>query len=211
MSDEEVEGLMDQLMAPHRRVQTGVDEEGNATYRDMNQDEQDEANRQFDLGGLQYRDILYDDIKDMESTYGALLTQMHPRDVYKQFEANGGKLARNYFLRARSLQDMNQLFDNGGQRYVNQDKAENRDFKKLLDYYNKALGTLEDYNSYFDMGEDNAGNQMSIPQVHLATAKEEEGIHGPKILSGAVEKYKGNTRKRFRENDVENELFDKFV
>ncbi|MBR1496957.1 MAG: DUF4157 domain-containing protein, partial [Oscillospiraceae bacterium] len=208
MKDEEVEGLLDKLMAPNRRVQDGVDEEGNAKYRDMNDEEKVEANKQFDQGMQQYKEILYGDLKGMEKDYGTTITQMHPRDVMNQLT---GARGYKYEKQLRSTQDMFQIMASG-QRYFDENNEKDKDFKKLVKYY----GDNSIFNAQFTslVGQDNNNGGEDVGEMlgteNQATAAEERKINGPKMSPEQEKEYRANLRERMKAAGHGNELFGKF-
>ena len=211
MSDEVVEALMDKFMAPHRRIETGKDLEGNPIYRDMNQKEQDEANALFDTGMLRYKRILHDDLRSMQSNYGAMLSQMHPHDILQQFQGYTGERMRNYHLRTRSMQNMFQLFQEkkGGQRYLSQDQEENQNFKKLLDYYGNADLRLQMFVNLIQRPQRNG--KFSMPTDYDATYEQEQAIKGPKMTPEQFEKYKERLRERMKNSHRKKELYGRYA
>ena len=209
MEDEDVEGLMDKLMAPSRRVEDGVDEEGNVKYRDMNDDEREMANKQFDEGVMQYKDILYGDLKSMEGTYGAMPSQLHPRDFVQQL--NKGDKMENYHRRFRSMQDNFQLLDNGGQRYFDMKNNEkDKDFKRLTDYYGNTMINFQNtYMSQYNF-DDEAGGMEFDEFGYNPTEETEQSLKGPKMSPEMMKNYVSRVQKRLTDTDHENELMGRF-
>lgn len=209
MEDEDVEGLMDKLMAPSRRVEDGVDEEGNVKYRDMNDDEREMANKQFDEGMMQYKDILYGDVQSMEGTYGAMPSQLHPRDFVQQL--NKGDNMENYHRRFRSMQDNFQLLDNGGQRYFDMKNNEkDKDFKRLTDYYGNTMINFQNtYMSQYNF-DDEAGGMEFDEFGYNPTEETEQSLKGPKMSPEMMKNYVSRVQKRLTDTDHENELMGRF-
>jgi hypothetical protein len=209
MGDEDVEGLMDKLMAPSRRVEDGVDEEGNVKYRDMNDDEREMANKQFDEGVMQYKDILYGDVKSMEGTYGAMPSQLHPRDFVQQL--NKGDKMENYHRRFRSMQDNFQLLDNGGQRYFDMKNNEkDKDFKRLTDYYGNTMINFQNtYMSQYNF-DDEAGGMEFDEFGYNPTEETEQSLKGPKMSPEMMKNYVSRVQKRLTDSGHENELMGRF-
>ena len=208
MKDAEVEGLLDKLMAPNRRMEDGVDEEGNVKYRDMNEEEKAQANEEFDEGMEQYKDILYGDLKGMEKDYGTLITQMHPRDVTNQLSGARGE---KYDKQIRSSQDMFQIMASG-QRYFSDYSFKDRDFKKLVKYYGDNSIFNAQYTSLLGQDNTNGGEDVGamLGTENQATAAQERRINGPKMSPEQEKEYRTNLQRRMKAAGHGNELFGKF-
>ena len=116
------------------------------------------------------------------------------------------------------MQDAFQLFDNGGQRYLDLENNEkDKELKKLTDYYSGTMINL--FNQYllnfsrddymegmkFGEGEDDLREPKYQPDEAM-----EQSLKGPTMSPEMQRAYIENLRERMRKTGHQNELYGKF-
>ena len=177
MSPERVTALMDNLVAPQ------LNKNGSKQEKLL-------ANKRFDKGMKQLKQIYYDDLKYGEKKYGKLLTQMHPEDVLPQTDDNLLKFVQS------SLDLQN--FAKSGKEYFDKDSEEDRDFLRLDDYYASALGQVSNYQSLKPL---NHKRTLRDTMKTLQPSQElENSINGPELSPEQQQNYIDSFQER-KEDD----------
>ena len=142
------------------------------------------ADSTVDSGMMDLKRILYRSLKRAEATYGTMGTQMHPEDFMRQIGTNfNGHLAMT--------QDTEQLLVNAPHLFDFENSEEDRDFKRLSDYYNQLYMGVNQYGLLNDQGD--LASEAAYMQLDQANP---EGIQGPSMDEKAQAKYNTGLRKR---------------
>lgn len=116
MDEAKIAEMFDNLAAPHKE--------------NLSDEEREKANKSFDQGVLQYKNMIYNQLKRMEATYGTLPSQMHPEDFLRQ-------VGPEYHDHIRWVQDSTQLMQGGAKYFDFENNEKDKDFKRLESYYSK--------------------------------------------------------------------------
>jgi|GEM_PF-6949091 len=188
MSGEEIEAMADKLMAP-RKV-------------GLNQQQQDDANKLFDEGVLQYKSVLSDDLNHMEKKYGALPTQMHPHDVIPQLDDN-------YHQEYHFMQDASQMVKDGG-KFMDFSKEDDKRFRDLTNYYSDADNQLFSYAPYATDGMFHMEGTMHKDSAAPVKKDLEASLKGPKMNEKQLKAYKSKLKTRAKKGGWKNLLFGRY-
>ena len=183
-SNQEITDLYEKLMAPKKR---GADPT--------------QASADFGAGIDELKEMYYQQLKGMESTYGTLLTQMHPEDVARQ-------IGPEFFDQMGVLQDAYQI-QNAPGHFDPANDEKDAEFARLADYYNKMYMGLQAYTTGAQ-----TGDYRFTPTVMQSIGYDgldESAIGGPHMSDKEFAKYKkGLNRRARKERWTEGRLFGKF-
>ena len=182
MSQEDIIKLYDKFMAPHKIG--------------LSPQEQLKANKEFDEGILQYKQILADDMNHVENKYGKLLTQMHPDDLFDQL--GNDQLVRDL---APVQQDPEQLFKKGGERYFDFENNKNdQKFRDQAQYFGSVNMLREGYNLAMRLPE--SMHEMAFQEFEkpdgagTMAVNLEHGIGGPQMNQKQYDRYLEDLQNR---------------
>ncbi len=161
------------------------------------------ANARVDEGILEYKGIVYNFLKRLESTYGILPTQMHPEDFLRL-------VGLEFKDHLASLQDAAQLLTAQG-LFDFEANEEDKDFKRLTNYYNSVVNgitayTIAMYNH--EIGQERSGDLEFGIRNSFARFSEGDttGIGGPSMSSEELKEYNKDLKKRAKEGGWSNRL-----
>ncbi|MCR5278993.1 MAG: hypothetical protein K6E19_06090 [Lachnospiraceae bacterium] len=194
MTSEQVEHLMDKLGASSRDDLDRSDPEAVK-----------QADATVDSGMMDYKKILYRSLKRAEATYGTMGSQMHPEDFLRQ-------IGPEFYGHFAMLQDTEQMMVNAPHLFDFENSEEDKDFKRLSDYYNNVFTGLNQYANGSLEGEMmgtgiNSGVDFAEREFNNADAT---GIGGPSMNPKAQTKYKYGLNKRAKKGGWLSKLFGKF-
>ena len=158
--------------------------------------------QRFDKCMLKLKELYFVSLKRMEATYGTLLTQMHPQDILNQL-AEPAK----FFQRFLILQDTVRFMNGAGKYFDFDNNEEDKQFKKLSDYFSRVGKTMELYiNHAYRMDRETKEmltmegntrdllNKTADPEKYRAMFgggdSSEEGIGGPHLDEEQMTAYK---------------------
>lgn len=199
MDEGAIESLYDKLMAPYR---SDLDKTDKAAV--------EAADKVFDEGMLELKQVYYKQLKRLEASYGTLAFQMHPSDFLRQ----SGLMLRDHFS---LLQDVFQMLRDG-QKYLDFTTEEDQELKILTDYFEKIY---EAYNFYMQSEMFRTLNSESAPQSAVAfaaladeafkSAKERSaGVGGPHMDEKQEEEYKKKLKDRAKKDNWSDRVTDRF-
>ncbi len=199
MDEGAIESLYDKLMAPYR---SDLDKSDKAAV--------DAADKVFDEGMLELKQVYYKKLKCLEASYGTLAFQMHPGDFLRQ----SGLMLRDQFS---LLQDVFQMLRDG-QKYFDFTTEEDRDLKVLTDYFEKIY---EAYNHFMQSEMFRTLNTVSAPalaETFFATAEEafksakerSAGVGGPHMDEKQAEEYNRGLRERAKMGEWSDRVTGRF-
>ena len=204
MTPDQIEEMYRNILAPHKK---GLDKNDKQAV--------DTANKDFDKGMMQLKIMQYKQLKRLEKTYGTLGSQMHPEDFSKQ--ANIPFAEQTHFI-----QDAYQMMDNGGGKYFDfENNEQDKEFKRLANYFGKVAGVVSNYGEYRNDEEkaiadddEEALEDIKVGVESLgtgsATAQDEKGIGGPKMNKKALKNYQKGLKERAGKGGWMHRLFGKF-
>ncbi|MCR5032425.1 MAG: hypothetical protein K6A92_06150 [Lachnospiraceae bacterium] len=165
-----------------------------------------EADDTVDSGMRDLKQVYYRALKRAEATYGTLGTQMHPEDYLRQI---GPEFGSHFAL----TQDTEQMLVNAPHLFDMENSEEDRDFKRLSDYYNQLYVGLNQYGSGRFMaaieGKDtNQGVNYAAGEFAKA---DPAGIGGPSMDPKAQAKYLSGMRRRAKRQGWMSRLFGNFL
>ena len=200
-SEEDLERLYTNLMAPHRK--------------DLNKDDPEAvaaANAQFDSGMRQLKDIQYSKLKRMEATYGRLGSQLHPED----FARLVGEDFNDHF---HYIQDSAQMLDDGSKYFDFERNEKDREFKRLHEYFfsvantTHAVGLMQDDERKRSRNSRTPKTTPAMLDRYFSRddpTRLESEINGPSLTPEQQEAYTKDLRKRADAGNWSNWLFGRF-
>jgi len=185
-TDEEILQILHEMTADATKLEDGVIKPADG-YVSQNSTPADSKYDAIKMHGINlYRDVLYAKLKKLESEFGTILTQMHPRDVINRL---GGKKIQYY---SQTLQDAEQLFCTQNkfteetQQYLakgSNNPKRDAEMQKLLNYYGPIFWGLKVYPG----GGDTA---YEIVAADYMEAKQHEAdVGGPRMDAKQLERY----------------------
>lgn len=194
-----METLKATLKVPEQEAMNILRKLGTGTQGEHAGEETDTIVRE---GILEYKQLLYRHLKNLEQRYGKLLTQMHPQDVLQRINL------REIWLDMQLGQDMMQYMDNNhtGIKIFNDDNRADQDFKALAMYYLRAFEYIQSY--VINQVEIHRGNAKvnsvitTMEKMHRNVRELENGVHeGPALKEGEIPCYAEAIRKKYANSE----------
>ncbi|MBQ9346129.1 MAG: DUF4157 domain-containing protein [Oscillibacter sp.] len=199
MTPDQIEGMYKNILAPHKK---GLDKnDPNAVA---------EANKSFDTGMMQLKTMQYKQLKRLEKTYGTLGSQMHPEDFIKQ-------AGPDFAEQTHFMQDVFQMIGDGGGKYFDfENNEQDKEYKRLADYFGKVTTTVSNYGGYrgdeqeaienddqdsLDVAKNFMQDLEYVPQQY------EAGIGGLKMDKKALKNYRKGLKNRAKKGGWMHRLF----
>ncbi len=164
----------------------------------------EDANTRYNTGFSQLKQMEYDALLRLESTYGKLGTQMHPEDFIKQ-------IGPEFFEHTRSLQDASQMLKDAPDQFDFKHNADDRHFRDLTDYYNPMFGILNMYATARMTGDSETFMDLlnSDPRNQIPKGLEKK-IAGPGMDKKQASAYKKGLKERAEAGNWGHFLYGRF-